>query len=90
MQLWSFQSSCSKDALITSQADDANNLLSDLTERIGTTEHKNSYESKWILLKKKVSLTTSKWEIRFPNGYFMLLVNDVQLFLVVQKNKIVS
>lgn len=72
-----------------SQADDANNLLSDLTERIRTTEHKNSYESKWILFKKKVSLTTSKWEIRFPNGYFMLLVNDVQLFLV-QKNKILS
>lgn len=38
--------------------------------------------------KKKVSLTTSKWEIRFPSGYFMLLVIDVQLFLVVQKNKI--
>lgn len=53
MQLWSFQLSCSQDALIMSQADDANNLLSDLTERIRTTEHKNSYESKWILLKKK-------------------------------------
>lgn len=38
--------------------------------------------------KKKVSLTTSKWEIRFPSGYFMLLVIDIQLFLVVQKNKI--
>lgn len=47
MQLSSFKSSSSShDVLIMSQPGDANNLLSDLIDRIRTTESNNPYESK--------------------------------------------